>query len=163
MEKKEVKKNGTHKCGLGCPCGMSTDHLAVKTFLALAFIGLALAISITIVYKVIRRVNMVGGCFSTTMMQSGGRNFMYGEKGGLMMKKEAPVREFGVISKIEGNQITIMNNAAQEQLVLSQADTVIVASSTEVGLSVLEVGQDIIVIGALDNDNVLTAKVIDIQ
>ena len=135
----------------------------VKTFLALAFIGLALAISITIVYKVIRRVNVVGGCYGTTMTQGAGRNYMYGEKGGFMIKREAPVREFGVISKIEANQITILNNAAKEQVVLSQADTVIIASSTEVGLSVLEVGQDIIVVGTLDKDNALTAKVIDIQ
>ncbi len=181
MENKGEKKIANHKCGTNCSCSwtkLSWGHLLLKIFLALVMIALALAISITVCYKLGRDARGSNTRFGGMVCGQIGNQDRFGEEkgGGVIMKggtatiinagKEippAPERIFGNISKIEANQITIMNNAAQEQIILSQANTVIISSSTEVGLSVLQVGQNIIVFGSPNNEKLLEAKLIQIQ
>ncbi len=68
-------------------------------------------------------------------------------------------RLFGAITKIEGNKITVMTNAAQEQIVLSQTDTVIaLPTDEEIGLAALKAGQNIIVTGTLNDDMTVNAE-----
>ena len=181
MEMKGDKKRNGHNCGLYCPCGkMSIGHFLIKLFLALAIIGLILVISIAVIMKVTGGVKYGYKHFGYGMMRSAATSqacLSGGERtGGVVMmgagniafkaRGEAtamPERLFGNITKIEKNQITILNNAAQEQTVLSLADTVIISSSTEVGISALKAGQDVIVFGAPNADKVLEAKIIEIQ
>lgn len=179
MDIRGDKKRAAHSCGLYCPCGkLSTAHLIVKIFLAVAVIGLGLVISMEIIYNISKdrvgrqsRFDMmnagqsvqgqfVGAKVGSGTIMMGNSNVAY-KAGGEMTKMQE--RIFGVITKIEANKITIKNNAAVEQLVVSQADTVIVSSTTEVGIASLQVGHNIIVIGSIDKDNTLTAKMISIK
>lgn len=73
------------------------------------------------------------------------------------------VRVYGTISKVEGNLITIVNNGAKEQVVVSAADTVIMSSSTEVGLSALKVGGGAVFVGSVNAETQLVAKLIQLQ
>lgn len=73
------------------------------------------------------------------------------------------VRVYGTISKVEGNLITIMNNGAKEQIVVSAVDTVIMSSSTEVGLSALKVGGGAVFVGSMNAETQLVAKLIQLQ
>jgi hypothetical protein len=177
MENKVGKRNAEHNCGLYCPCGkMSVGHLIVKIFIAVALIGLGLVIAMTVfmglsTHRIAKshygfmRGQTVQGEFTgvkagSGVIMMGNSNVAYKAGGEMMALQE---RIFGVIIKIEANKITIKNNAAQEQIVVSQADTVIASSTTEVGLASLQAGQNIIVIGTYDKDKVLTAKMISIK
>ena len=177
MEKKEVKKVATSasKC---CVAETSVGHFVIKMFLALVMVGLGLAIAIVIVMSIGKgwksackdytylkaggaaQVSLMGQKFEGKLMVRDGSNVMY-----KFTKEESdlPVRIFGSILNIESNRITILNNASEAQVVLSEAGTVIVSSSTEVGLSALQAGQNIIIFGELNEDNQLTAKMINIQ
>jgi len=103
--------------------------------------------------------------------QIAGRNMMYRQEKFYKFEKEDGERNerhgvsrvFGAITKVESNQITIMNNAAKEEVVWSMATTVIMSSSTEVGLAALHAGQNIVVFGTLNKNNQLEAKLITIQ
>jgi hypothetical protein len=97
--------------------------------------------------------------------KEGGNRFYATVGEGKMMTAAMPamVRMFGAVTKVEGNLITIMNNGAAEQVVVSQADTIIMSSSTEVGLAALKAGQNIVVAGVMNKDNQLVAKIINIQ
>lgn len=53
---------------------------------------------------------------------------------------------FGTITKVEGNQITILDNSAAEQVITSTAKTMIFSADTEIGLSALKAGQNIVII-----------------
>ena len=72
------------------------------------------------------------------------------------------IRLFGTITKIEGNKLTVLDNAANEQIIVSGASTIIMTSSTEIGLSVLEPGQNIIIAGILNKDNAIDAQLISV-
>ncbi|OGH65874.1 MAG: hypothetical protein A3B90_03160 [Candidatus Magasanikbacteria bacterium RIFCSPHIGHO2_02_FULL_41_13] len=72
-------------------------------------------------------------------------------------------RVFGTITKIEGNQITVLDNAVKNQIILSLSSTIITASSTEVGVSSLKVGQNIAALGAANSDTLFEAKLIQVQ
>lgn len=67
---------------------------------------------------------------------------------------------FGSVARIEGNRIVILNNGAQEQVVLSQAQTVILFADREVGLSSVTVGQMVRGVGVTNADATVTAKAI---
>lgn len=71
-------------------------------------------------------------------------------------------RLFGSILKVDGNQITIMNNAAEEQVVITLAETQILDGKKEVGISALEKGKDAIFTG-VKNESKLEAKLIELQ
>lgn len=70
------------------------------------------------------------------------------------------VQFFGSITRIEGGRITILNNGAQEQAILSQADTVISAQGKAVGISQIVVGQTMSGAGTANADGSIAAKVI---
>ncbi len=72
-------------------------------------------------------------------------------------------RVFGSITKIEGNQITILDNAAKNEIIVSLSSTVITSSSTEIGLGALKAGQNIAALGALNANNMFEARLIQVQ
>lgn len=72
-------------------------------------------------------------------------------------------RLFATITKVENNQITVLDNAAKTNMIVTLASTIITSSSTEVGLSSLKVGQNIVVVGGVNDNNLLEAKLIQIQ
>ena len=94
--------------------------------------------------------NMMGAGYGRGMMG----NVWYGEDGA----NGAATSMFGVITKIEANKITVSDNAAKSQVVLSQSDTVIQSGAGEVALGTLKVGQTVLSVGALDKDGQLLAK-----
>ncbi|MCC6520413.1 hypothetical protein IT403_00305 [Candidatus Nomurabacteria bacterium] len=104
-----------------------------------------------------------GGCTSMhTGMMSQDRDMM---RGGMMGKKGDMqyTRAFGVITKVTGNTITISNNASEEQIILSQADTLILSENGEVGLSALKAGQYISVVGEKNAENATIAKMVKLS
>lgn len=67
---------------------------------------------------------------------------------------------FGTVTAIEKNRITILDNGAQEQVVLSQSNTVIFSTSTKISVTELRTGQNIEGFGVRGDDGVITANVI---
>ncbi len=78
-------------------------------------------------------------------------------------RESRSVRLFGTITKVEANQITILDNAAKNDMIVTLSTTIITSSSTEVGLAALKVGQNIVALGTVNPNNVLEAKMIQIQ
>jgi hypothetical protein len=78
-------------------------------------------------------------------------------------KREQMVRIFGSILKVEGNQVTVLNNAAQEQIVISLAETQIFDGKKEVGISALEKGKDAIFTGVKNAQLQIEARLIELQ
>lgn len=72
-------------------------------------------------------------------------------------------RVFGAITKIEGNQITILDNAVKSEVIVSLSSTIITASSTEVSIASLKAGQNIAALGALNANNLFEARLIQVQ
>ena len=71
---------------------------------------------------------------------------------------------FGTITGISGNKITINNNAGQAQVIVTQANTAIIsATGTQMVLGDLKNGQKISVVGTADQNNQVTATVINVQ
>jgi hypothetical protein len=113
------------------------------------------------------------GGFEGNFTEGNGVGMMGSEKGSEMMfgsfgkdgeegdKGEAS-RLFGTVSGVAGNKITVKNNAGTDQVILSQADTVITSANVEVGLSSLKAGQNIILIGETGKDGQMTAKWINV-
>ena len=75
----------------------------------------------------------------------------------------ATSRIFGTITAIDGNKITIYDNGGTDQPVLSLAGTIITSGGKEVGLKTLAAGDNIVVQGAMNADNVFEAKMIIVQ
>lgn len=67
---------------------------------------------------------------------------------------------FGTITAIDKNRVTILDNGAQEQVVLSQSNTVIFSTSTKISITELRTGQNIEGFGVRGDDGVITANVI---
>lgn len=95
------------------------------------------------------------------------RNMMWGGRGRMMpnqpVEQKAPtqiVRWFGNITQIQGNKITILDNAGQTQTVVSQSTTSIMSPTGEVGLATLKAGMNIVSVGTLNAENQLVATVI---
>ncbi|MFA6992030.1 MAG: hypothetical protein WC269_01965 [Candidatus Gracilibacteria bacterium] len=59
---------------------------------------------------------------------------------------------FGTITKIDGNKITVLNNANAEVTFATGASTVIYSSTGEIGLAGLKVGQNINYYGKTDKN-----------
>lgn len=70
------------------------------------------------------------------------------------------IRVFGAITKIEANKITLADNGAKSQVVLSQASTVITSSFGYVPLKMVKVGQVVGVSGTATTDGMILAKMI---
>jgi hypothetical protein len=87
--------------------------------------------------------------------------YYYGDGNGY---KEAKNREklIGTITSIEINKIVITDNAAKEQVVLSQSDTSILTTTGATTLGGLKVGQNIVAVGKLNATNQLEATAIQV-
>lgn len=70
---------------------------------------------------------------------------------------------FGVISSVEGNKVSVSTNAASEQLVVSDVDTHIFVSSTEIGIGSLKVGQGGIFFGVKRADGTVLVSMVKLQ
>ncbi len=183
MAKKEVCKQEGHCCGLYCPCGKITvGHMFVKMFLALVIIAFVLALSmqwvLSIDWKATKASKRIQYYAPRAVEMEQKDRFYAMRTGGVgMIIKDGempivtksdmigkmPTRIYASIVKIQGNQITVMTNAAAEQIVMSEAETVIVVSSTETGIDSLQPGQNLIIFGSMDEEDVLRAKIINVQ
>lgn len=74
-----------------------------------------------------------------------------------------PVMVYGKVLKVEGNMITILNNAAQEQVVVSTAETSITIGDKEYGISNVEKDDEGMFGGFMNKQNQLEAKVIELK
>jgi len=68
----------------------------------------------------------------------------------------------GTITKIDGNKVTV-SVGAQNTVVNIATSTVISAASQPSTLSALKVGQNVTVIGSVDNNQQFNAQVINVQ
>jgi len=113
-----------------------------------------------------------GGCglsrenndYGFGMMKSGNREGRLGMMGrwfGNNNEKASSTEVVGSITKIDGNKITILNNGNAEQVVVSTADTQIMAKTGLAGLKDLKTGQSIDAVG-INKDNQIEAKLIRI-
>jgi hypothetical protein len=175
MEKIKEKMCATGKgpCSSGCWCGQCAGWKLLKLFLCLAVAFFVFICGVGVGVKM---------CYyKTGGWGSGGMGTMkYGQTAatgpGMTMKffsskdgncgftsQSHDVRLFGNITKIEGNKITILDNSAKEQVILSQQATIIAESDNEIGLASLDEGMNIVAIGALNADNQMLAKIIQVQ
>jgi hypothetical protein len=77
--------------------------------------------------------------------------------------KDNSIKLFGEIKMVEGGKITILNNAAEEQVVISKSNTQIYLDSKIAGISSLKEGQSGFFVGEYNKDGVLEAKVVDVK
>lgn len=71
---------------------------------------------------------------------------------------KAGTKIFGVITKIEGNKITVTDNGGKDAVIISTSGTVIVSGRDEIALGALKVGQTVNAAGSLNKDGQLEAK-----
>ena len=71
-------------------------------------------------------------------------------------------RLFGSITKIDGNKITVLDNGATNQTVVSSSSTIILMPTGEVTLSALKAGQNIECAGSMSKDGTFDAKSIQL-
>ena len=140
-------------------------HWGMKVFFGLIFIVVIFVISACVVLKREYRENRMMKSFGYTVMKNCDRNqngpqvmMRFGED--KLVEKVEMVRLFGIVSKIEGNLITITTNAAKEQVVVSAAETVIMVGDKEVGISTLKEGDSGVFFGTMNGDSQLEAKAI---
>jgi len=160
------KKSKGHVCWGDCCCKKFTWHSVSRIFLAIAVF---LLIFVACLAAGIGREYHEGKNFNRKYTGQG-EFFKGGCVGqGLIAKSWARDENekitvlFGEITKVEGNQITILDNGAKEQLILSLTDTHIVSGTTEVGLSYLKAGQGAIFTVVSNKDKQLEAKLIKLQ
>jgi hypothetical protein len=84
------------------------------------------------------------------------------EKGRWGEEGKDMVKLFGVITKIEGNKITVLDNGAKEQAFLSQPETTIMTATGEVGLSTLKAGQNVILLQKKCEDKQLKLELVQV-
>jgi hypothetical protein len=112
---------------------------------------------------------MMSGQYGNSMFYGGSTMMGWGGNRGMMTTYDRQAtqqswqRLFGTISKIEGNKITITDNAAMEGVVLSQQSTVIVANGVEAGLASLKAGQNVVVVYSLNQEKQMVAATISVQ
>lgn len=108
------------------------------------------------------RIGMMNGnryassdSFEKNDFQKGRGNMMLKYK-----KEDDSTNLFGVVSKVEKNLITIMDNSSNEQVVVSLSGTTIVSATGEVGLASIKEGQSLKVVGTMNADKQLEAQII---
>jgi len=91
------------------------------------------------------------------------------EKGGFFGERcddekegKGMTRLFGVVTKIDGNKITVLDNGAKEQTFISQPETTIITATGEVGLSALKAGQNVILLQVKGEDKKLELKLVQV-
>jgi len=173
-DKEKMCVGGAGPCSSGCWCGKCIRWKLLKLFLCLAvaffvFVcGLGVGVKMSY-YKLGGAGNEGWGMVKYGEVGESGRpgmmiKLMSAEEGayGLTVQSHA-IRLFGNITKIDGNKITVLDNSAKEQVILSQPETIITATGTEVGVASLKAGMNIVSIGAMNADNQLLAKTIRVQ
>lgn len=151
------------KCSSGC-CRTSTSlwYKVLKVFLVIAVLMFVFSAGAACVVGGFRSRGMGRGYDRNIMMMKvGNGGMMNGWEEG--KKVSSYKRMFGTITKIEGNLITVTDNAAEEQMVLSKQQTIIVVASKEVGLSALKVGENVVVIYSTDDAGQMEAETISVQ
>ncbi len=154
------------RCSNGC-CRTNSSmwYKLLKLFLVVAVFLLIFCLGAASV------VHMSGGVHrkvvgSTKMYPVSGAMMDWSDGRGMKMeKKEATSwqRMFGTITKIEGNNLTLLDNAAAETVVMSTQDTIIIQAGAEVGLATLKVGQNVVVVFSLTEERQQVAKTISVQ
>ncbi len=76
--------------------------------------------------------------------------------------KKSGLRIFGAVLRSEENRITIFDNSAKEQIVVSQAKTRIFDKGVETGIAAIKAGQNLIIEGRINKDKQIEAEVINI-
>ena len=155
---------------------LSWGQFAVNLFIALCFVSIALVVSLLVVMNIgrgfdngtkLKYTHKATGYTVYTTKDGATRMVLTKDAiAGLQAIKDqmrAPERIFGTVLRVEGNQVIIWNNAAEEQVILSHASTMIFVSSTEVGITAIEEGQNVIILGLPDEEDNLIAKTISIQ
>lgn len=158
------------KSGACCGSCSRFSHMgtALKLFIALALAFFVYLIGVGMGIAGSRQGAMYGiksaqnTNITTGFMMNNGNGF-FSRSVMMLPGQNRSVRFFGTVAKIEKNQLTILDNAAAEQLVFTQATTVITDDDTEVGLSDLSLGDNVVVYGSPNSDNQIVAGIIEIQ
>lgn len=137
-----------------CCRNVSFCHRLVKVFLSVVVAFFIFTIGLGFGFKM--------GYFGTNT------NRYYKNAAGVKMMKgnlarpalTTVTRLYGTVSTIEGNKITVTNNAAGETIVISQLSTVIVSTESEMGLAALKPGINVVASGVLNKENQLEAQLI---
>jgi|GEM_PF-1344893 len=178
-EEKCCSDTGKDCCGSGKCCSHPVMHCIIKTIIILIILGLIGMAGFScgarlskFKYGSYGMMNPVSfdnktSTFGPGMMNNfGGYGFakhmnFWGddEKEG----KDGRTQLFGLVTKVEGNKITVTDNGGKEQVVLSQSSTTILNSIGEVGLQSIKVGQGLSVAGKTNTDKQIEAVLIRIM
>lgn len=154
-----AESNG--RCANSCCRNVSFGHRLAKVFLTVVVVFFVFTIGMGYGFK-IGYLTAKGGYQKSfanyKMMQRPGIE-------GAIFRKDVPetTRLFGTIAKVDGNKITVVNNAAQETIVVSQTTTIILSETSEIGLSALKPGLNIVSSGLFNKDKQLDAQVIKVM
>ena len=161
-------------CGGICKCCKCFKHPIVRIIFKIVFILIIVALICLAFSRGFHHGRFgnemkFGGC---GMMNSqtvpavtcAGAGMMGFEKGVWGEEKEGKdmAKLFGVITKVEGNKITVLDNGAKEQTFLSQPETTIMTSAGEVGLSALKAGQNVILMQGKGEDKQLKLELVQV-
>lgn len=153
------------KCSYGC-CRTSTSlwYRVLKLFLVVAVLLLVFsagAASVVVGRGGRSGVGMRG--WNTGMMKGVPEEGMMARDGVYPTTAVLYKRMFGTITKIEGNMITVADNAAMQDVLLSKQQTIIVANGAEIGLSGLKVGQNIVAVYRVNDAGQMEAQTMSVQ
>ncbi len=156
---------------MGYCCRKNTIwNVVLKLFLGVALFMLVFCIGAASVVRMTR--GRVSRTEAGGYMMGAGQGMMQGNVGmgwsddrGMMRSGQAVEwkRLFGSITKIEANKISILDNAATEETVQSQQDTIIIVAGNEAGLAALKPGQNVVIVYQVGQDKTLQAKTISVQ
>jgi len=167
MENKTHEESGCCGGGAGKCCKGRVAHLIFKIVFILVIVGL-ICMAFRCHHNRFDRDMKFGGFGMMTTQaipadvtvpafgMMGFEKGKWGEEGKDMVKL------FGVITKIEGNKITVLDNGAQEQTLLSQPETTIMTATGEVGLSALKAGQNVILLQKKCEDKQLKLELVQV-
>lgn len=169
MLKENKKCEETQGCcpqATNCHCCGRKGHWIIKKLILLIVIIIIFSIGMKIGCLKNKMMNGFSGYNFSSDNISGkfmGNNMMFsfGKKGDDKDTKAKVV--FGVISALSGNRLDITDNGNTNQVVISNSDTSIIMDGQEIALSTLKVGQAINVLGELDTENNLQAKIIQVS
>lgn len=164
----KLHEEGTKKCCCGGP--HSVWYWIIKIMIVLAILFLVAIISLAAGVKMNKFGDKLGkdgrfGMIKYSQELGTGKVMMLGKNFYKTCESDglALTRLFGVVSKVEGNKIFIVDNSVTLKTVLSSAETTITTTSGEVGIGFLKQGQNIVIFGSLNKDKMLEAKTIAIQ
>jgi len=165
-------------CGSKC-CNHSAMHCIIKTIIIVIIIGLVIGAGHaafrkfgrsygTGYYGMMSQISTVDGktAYGPGMMTNfGGCEFGKYMKfwGDDENEKNKATKLFGLVTKVEGNKITVLDNGGKEQVVLSLSSTTIFNSIGEIGIASIKEGQGLSVMGKENTDKQIEAVMIRIM